>query len=191
MIGTFLQIWGGLFYLLNKVLFALTECSTDTRQKRFQQASWIVYLIGLPAFQIIFWMESNWIAFMVEGGGSTAMVLGLVIASRDDDEAPKWLDWIARIAFIIGITASVYDVGHLTQLTQWLEIGLSIGFLGGIYLVAKKDPRGYLLYMFMNCSTAGLFYEQGFYWLVAQQIASLGFVIDAYRMNKRKSRSSS
>ena len=186
MISILLQIWGGGFYLLNKIFFSLAERSADEDRKRsWKVRSWSVYLIGLPAWVIIFVDKRNWIAAALESGGAAAMILGLVIATKGADKAPKWLGYSALIVTVIGITYSLYDFGGITTLNQVLELGVVTGFLAGTYLLAKQRALGYLLFVLMNVSNAALMYIQDFPWLALQQIVSLGFVLDAYRTASR------
>jgi len=61
-----LQLTAGIFYLLNKILFSSSERSLNQNNKanvkKWKIAAWAVYLIGLPAWVIIFIKEHNWIA---------------------------------------------------------------------------------------------------------------------------------
>ena len=145
-------------------------------------------MIGLPGWAWLFVRERNWIAFSVETGGLPAMILGLVIALRGKGQEPAWLDKIAKVAVVIGISFSLYDYGGFNTISQWLELSLVTGFLLGTYMLAKKNPKGYLWFMLMNISCAALTAYQGWYWLTVQQVVSLGFVIDAYRTQRRRSR---
>jgi len=69
-INLLLQIWAGIFYLFNKIFFSQAERSKNNNLKRnWRIWSWVVYLIGLPAWVIIFVTEHNWIAAAIETGG--------------------------------------------------------------------------------------------------------------------------
>ena len=184
-----LQIWGGLFYLFNKIFFSFAERSKSEEKRRtWRIASWSVYLIGLPAWFIIFIFERNWIAAALEAGGIPAMFLGLILALRGIEKKPtKWLDYAARITITTGIIYSLYDFKGITTLNQVLEIGIIIGFLMGTYLLAKQKANGYIWFMFMNISCAALMAVEHYPFLVLQQIISLGFVIDAFIACKRRS----
>ncbi len=180
-----LQIWGGGFYLLNKIFFSQAERSKDDVKQKWLVRSWAVYLIGLPAWLVIFVLERNWIVFAVEAGGATGMVLGLMIAKQGIGNEPKWLDYITRVAVVMGIGVSLYDFGGITTINQVLELGTIVGFLFGTYLLAKQKASGYLWFILMNGSMGTLLAVQNYFWLVLQQALSLIFVLDAYRMNKR------
>ena len=147
-----------------------------------------MYLIGLPAWIILLIPERNWMVVFVEAGGAPAMFLGLLIALRGEDKTPKSLDYIARIAAVVGIAISLYDFGGLTTWNQVLELGVTIGFLVGTYLLATKKPAGYVWYLLMNGTCAALMWREDFPWLAVQQVASLGFIIDAYLVEKKKPR---
>lgn len=188
MFHTFLQFWGGLFYLLNKIFFSRAERSGKEAKQVWRIRSWAVYLIGMPAWVIIFVSEQNWMAAAVEAGGATAMILGFVTALRGVGREPRWLNWIARAAAVIGIGYSLYDFGGLTELTQVLELGIVTGFLIGTFFLARQLPSGYLWFLLMNASNATLMGIQNYPWLVLQQIVSFGFVADAYLMQRRRAR---
>ena len=149
--------------------------------------SWIVYLIGVPAWLIIFILERNWMIAAVEVGGIPTMILGLIIALRGIKKEPRWLDHTAQMAAILGVTYSLYDFGGITTLNQVLELGVIVGFLVGTYLLAKQRPSGYLWFLFMNTSNATLMFIQDYPWLTLQQVISFGFVADAFLVQKRRS----
>jgi len=181
----FLQIWGGLFYLLNKIYFSRAERSTNSyNRKSWRVRSWIVYLTGLPAWIVVFAREHNWIAAAVESGGAPAMFIGLIIALRGKGTEPKWLDYIARIAIVSGLALSIYDHGGI-KTTQILELGIAAGFLMGTYLMAKDLSQGYFWLMLGNVTCSTLMGIEGYYVLMVQQLVSLIFVADAYLIRKK------
>lgn len=187
MLTNILQIWGGIFYLLNKIFFSQAERkSSETAKEKWQIWAWIVYIIGLPGWTTLFIIKHNWIAFSIEAGGLPAMLLGLIIALRGKGQEPKWLDYVTIISIVLGIGFSLYDFGGLTSYTQILELSLTTGFLLGTYLLANKNPKGYLWFMLMNLSCGTLMLFQNYPWLAGQQAISLLFVIDAYYINQRK-----
>ena len=189
MFNAILEGWAGLFYLFNKIFLFLSEKDNSEEKKRkWRISAWAVYLIGLPAWVIIFVFERNWIAAALEAGGAPAMLLGLILAiKRIEKGTIKWLDYIALLAIIIGIGYSLYDFRGITTVNQVLELFMVTGFLAGTYLLAKKKPKGYLFFMLMNSSNAILMAIEHHPWLVAQQIISLGFVISAFVTQKRLS----
>lgn len=176
-----LQIWGGVFYLLNKIFFSRAERSKNERLRRvWRIRSWIVYLAGLPAWVVVFISEHNWIAAGVESGGAPAMTIGLIIAWRGHGNEPKWLDYVAKLSVLIGLTLSFYEFGGIKTLNQVLELGIAAGFLMGTYMMAKDKVQGYFWLMIGNVSCASLMGLEGFLLLMAQQTVSLFFVTDAY-----------
>lgn len=185
MLQILFQVWGGLFYLLNKIFFSRAERATNHNQRLWLIWSWVVYLIGLPAWVIIFIIERNWMAAAVEAGGATGMMLGLIIAIKGNGQEPKWLDYIARIVAVLGIGYSLYDFGGITTFNQILEFGIVVGFLLGTYCLAKQKLSGYLWLILMNASNAWLMGIEHYPWLLLQQIISLGFVIDAYWVKRK------
>lgn len=175
-----LQIWGGLFYLLNKICFSKAERSKNKKTRRIWRIrSWIVYITGLPAWVIVFFSEHNWIAAGVEAGGAPAMLTGLIIAIRGKGEEPGWLDTIAKAAMISGLILSLYEFGGIKTIHQILELGIATGFLMGTYLIAKDKISGYVWLMLGNVSCSALMGIEGFLFLTIQQLISLIFVIDA------------
>jgi len=46
-----LQIWGGLFYLTNKICFALAEGKEKNSKRRLKIFGWIIYILGVPALE--------------------------------------------------------------------------------------------------------------------------------------------
>jgi len=181
----FLQIIGGTLYLLNKVFFCIKERSRAS-PKRWHVLSWTSYLLGLPFIAVLFSLKRDWIVVGVETGGAPAMVMGLIVALRGKGKEPKWLDHIAVVAVIIGIAVSLYDLGGFTKFSQVLEILLTTGFLVGTYRLAKGNSDGYLWFLLMNSSCAALTFSQDLYFLFFQQLASVGFVLDAYRIRRKK-----
>jgi hypothetical protein len=185
----FLQIWGGLFFLLNKIFLSRaerTEKKYPQKKHLWRILSWIVGLIGIPAWIVIFIWERNWIAFALELGGLPGMVLALVIAVRGIGKEPRWLHYVAIFAIIFGLAYSLYDFNGLNTLTQFAELALAAGFLIGTYQIARKKLSGYLWYVIMHLACILLMYLENYPWLVTQQIISIGFVIDAYQVKKSK-----
>jgi hypothetical protein len=182
-----LQLWGGIFYLLNKIFFSRAERSEEEKQERvWRIRSWSVYLTGLPAWFIIFVLEKNWIVAAVETAGAVAMALGLYIAIHGLKKEPRWANHLALVVVVVGITISIYDLGTILTVNQTLELSTTAGFLVGTYLLARQRPTGYLWFLLMNASMGTLMYIQNYPWLALQQIISFGFVADAYFVNKRK-----
>lgn len=186
---TILQIWGGACYLLNKICFSGAERSaTRGGNRQWRLWSWTVYLAGLPAWVTVFSMEHNWIAAFVEAGGAPAMLIGLIIALRGHGHEPRWLDWLARLSVVFGLILSLREFGGITTPGQMLELSIAAGFLMGTYLSAKDNAKGYFWFMLGNVSCAALMGLQGYHILMAQQLVSLIFVVDAWRMRRSANR---
>ena len=189
MLDLLLQIWGGTFYLLNKLFFSNAERAANlSLQQKWRLRAWTAYLIGLPPWVFIFISERNWIAAAVESSGAPAMIMGLSAACQGHAEHHEyvWLDHLARLMIIIGLGLSLYDFGGLATFNQLLEVGVAAGFLLGTYLLAKYKPQGYFWLMAGNISAAWLMMRQGYYILMTQQVISLSLVLDAYRVSRRK-----
>jgi len=193
-----LQVWGGGFYLLNKILFALAEGKARAVRRRFRIFGWAVYLLGVPAWVIILLGKHDWIAAALEAGGVPAMLYGLSNACSVTGRPSRRLDRLTSLvtyAFIAwGVGYSLYDYGGVTAISQLLEIGATVGFLMGSYLLAKNNIWGWPMFMLMNGSMGTLMAIQGKPILAVQQLVSLGFVLygasaaaRAYRLEPERS----
>jgi hypothetical protein len=186
------QIWGGGFYLLNKIFFALAEGKGEGTKRKLRILGWVVYLLGVPAWVIILIGKHNWIAASIEAGGVPAMLFGLFNVYRNKTAPNKVLDTITSAityAFIVlGVCYSLYDYGGLVAVSQLLEISAMTGFLLGSYLLAKNNLNGWLLFMLMNGSMAALMFIQHKPILTAQQLVSLCFVAYGFIIAVRTSK---
>lgn len=188
-----LQWIGGACYLLNKICLWFSErdrrAGNESRRRRWRIASWAVYLVGLPAWVLIFIEWHNWIAASVEASGAPAMLLGLLTAARGTDaKPPRWLDRLALACIPLGFGHSLWDFGGFATLNQWLETALVLGFLVGTYQLAKERASGYAWYVLMHVACGWLMWIQGYPWLFLQQIVSLVFIVDAWRVQRDASR---
>jgi len=183
------QIWGGGFYLFNKVFFALAEGKEKKTKRRLKIIGWIIYLLGVPAWVFILVSKHDWIAASIETGGVPAMLFGLFTVYQNEGIPNKIFDFIASLftyAFLIlGVCYSVYDYGGITSVSQPLEIGVMIGFLIGSYLLAKNNSYGWLFFMLMNGSMGSLMLIQDKPILAVQQLVSLCFVIYGFTVSIR------
>lgn len=181
-----LQWIAGGGYLLNKICLAQSERARgdgkEEKVRRWRIISWITYLIGLPAWVIIFIGRRDWLAASLEAGGAPVMIFGLVVALRGRANAPpRWLELVVLFCIPFGLGYSIYDFGGITTMSQYLEVGLALGFLIGTYLLAKEKANGYLWYMPMHIACGGLMWIQNYRWLCLQQVVSLLFIVSAYR----------
>ncbi len=180
----FLQLWGGLFYLINKILFSLAENLSFSLRRRFRIVSWILYILGVPAWVVILVLKHNWIAASIEAGGIPAMIFGLSKDLRPKSTASRRLDLLASgftyLFIILGVGYSFMDFGGIRSLSQVLEILVTIGFLAGSYFMAKGRSAGWLFFMLMNGSMGYLMYIQGHPLLTLQQVISFCFVVYGY-----------
>jgi len=176
-----LQIWGGLFYLTNKICFALAEGKEKNRKRHLKIIGWIIYILGVPAWVTILFIKHDWIAASIEVGGIPAMLFGLFNVYKNSVKPNSFFDIIASFftyAFIIfGTSYSLYDYGGITSISQVLEIGVMIGFLLGSYLLAKNKTYGWLFFMIMNGSMGTLMIIQNKPILAFQQAVSLCIVV--------------
>ncbi len=176
-----LQFWGGLFYLTNKICFALAEGKEKNRKRQLKIIGWIIYILGVPAWVIILFLKHDWIAASIEAGGIPAMLFGLLNVYNNSEKPNSFFDIIASFftyaLIIFGTGYSLYDYGGITSISQLLEIGVMIGFLLGSYLLAKNKTYGWLFFMIMNGSMGTLMIIQYKPILAFQQAVSLFFVV--------------
>ena len=177
-----LQIWGGSFYLTNKICFALAEGRQDHQKKRsLKLFGWFIYILGVPAWVTILIMKHNWIAASIEAGGLPAMLFGLLNVYTKNKKPNKTFDYIVSLftygSILLGVGYSLYDFGGIVSISQVLEIGVMTGFLFGSYLLAKNNVNGWLFFMLMNGSMGTLMLIQNKPILMLQQGISLCFVV--------------
>lgn len=184
-----LQIWGGSFYLINKVLFALAEGKEQKIKRNLKLNGWAIYILGVPAWVIILLSEQNWIAASIEAGGVPSMFLGLYTVYQDTNSPHGLLDRVASFftygSIALGVGYSLCDYGGVTAFTQILEMGVMVGFLLGSYLLAKNDRWGWLFFMLMNGSMAILMLIEHKPLLAVQQIVSLCFVTYGFWVSRK------
>ena len=177
-----LQIWGGSFYLTNKICFALAEGRQDHHTKRsLKLFGWLIYILGVPAWITILIIKHNWIAASIEAGGLPAMFFGLLNVYTKNKNPNKTFDYIVSLftygSILLGVGYSLYDFGGIVSISQVLEIGVMTGFLFGSYLLAKNNVNGWLFFMLMNGSMGALMLIQNKPILMLQQGVSLCFVV--------------
>jgi len=121
-----LQIWGGLFYLTNKICFALAEGKEKSRKRQLKIIGWAIYILGVPAWVIILIIKHDWIAASIEAGGIPAMLFGLFNVYKNSEKHNRFFDIITSFftySFIIfGTSYSLYDYGGITSISQKLEL---------------------------------------------------------------------
>jgi len=180
----FLQIWGGGFYLSNKILLAIAEGRPKKSKRLFKLAGWLIYILGVPAWVVILISKQNWIAASIEVGGVPSMLLGLYNVYNEKEVSAKRFDFIVLsatyISLALGVGYSVYEYRGINSVTQLLEIGVMIGFLLGSYFLAKNRSFGWLFFILMNGSMALLMFIQNKPILSIQQLFSLCFVVYGY-----------
>jgi hypothetical protein len=189
-IDLFLQIWGGIGYLLAKILLASAEGMSNGRKWRI--AGWIFYLISIPSWVILLASKNSWIIAATDLGSVPAMILGLVIAWRQDANINKIFDIAVKIftfsAIALGVSYSIYYFHGITAFSQILEILVTFGFLLGSYLLAKNNPAGWLLFALMCICMGILMLLHCKILLVFQQGISLIVVIAGYIKAVQKAR---
>lgn len=179
-----LQVWGGLFFLLNKILFWKSERATESDSARtWRIGAWLVYLIGLPAWLYISAHEHNLIALWMGLASIPSMIYGLINSLwRNEQGSRALLNLLALAGAIIGLWQSLQHFDGIHTLTQKLELVSAVGYVAGTYLLAWKKQSGYIGFMVVNSATGCLMFEQGYYGLAFQQVLSLFFVVASYRL---------
>lgn len=179
--GLVLQIWGGGFYLCNKILFSVAEGKKQSSKRQMKIVGWLIYILGVPAWVIILLSDQNWIAASIEAGGIPAMLFGLYTVFCDSETLNRTFDRVASFftygSIVLGVSYSFHEYGGISSLSQVLELGVTAGFLLGSYLLAKKNRIGWLFFILMNGSMASLMLIQNKPILSLQQLVSLCFVL--------------
>lgn len=185
-----LQVWGGFFYLLNKIFFALSEGRTGATSKNFTLSAWCFYIIGVPAWVIILISHQNWIAASIEAGTVPAILLGLYNAYHNNEKPNEKFNNTVKVctyfSVVFGLLYSVNYHSGITSLSQVLEVGMMLGLLLGSYYMARSNILGWLYFMLVNLSAAALMLLQDKPILMAQQLLSLCFVIYGYIKARHK-----
>jgi hypothetical protein len=184
----FLQVWGGAGYLLAQLLLASAESMNKSRKRRI--AGWLSYLIGIPPWVILLISKNSWIVATIDLGSIPAMILGIATAWKHDAHVNKIFDRSVKIftflMIILGTSYSIYYFRGITTVSQILEIIVTFAFLSGTYLLAKKNPEGWLLFALMCLCMVILMFLQDKILLVVQQGISFIVVITGYIKSVRK-----
>ena len=185
-----LQTWGGIGYLLAKILLAFAEGAPNGRKLRI--IAWSSYLAGIPAWVILLISKHNWIIAAIDLGSIPSMILGIVIAYHQN-KINKAVDIFVRVftyfMIVLGCSYSIYFFHGITTFSQVLEIIITFGFLLGSYLLAKQNPNGWPLFGLMSICMATLMFMQDKIILFFLQSFSLAVItfgyIRAIRKNKK------
>jgi len=181
-IDLFLQIWGGIGYLLAKILLASAEGTENGGKLRI--IGWFSYLLGIPAWVILLAGKNNWVVASIDLGSIPSMILGIVTAWKQNNQVNKGFDIFVKLftffMIILGTIYSVYYFHGITTFSQLLEIIITFGFLSGTYLLAKNNPVGWLLFALMCTCMGILMLIQDKTILVFQQGISLIVIIAGY-----------
>jgi hypothetical protein len=181
---TFLQWWGGIGYLLSKIFIVRSEFLENGRNSRL--IGWFAYLVGMPAWIILLLSRQNWIASAVEIAGIPSVILGIVLTWKQNNNPNKYIDRSIRVfialVILLGVVTSIYTFGGIKTFSQVLEILIIFGILLSNYLLARKNPFGWLTFTLGLTSTSILMYIQNKPILCIQQLVSLipviiGFVV--------------
>jgi hypothetical protein len=187
----FLQIWGGIGYLSSKIFIVRAEFLSYGRNCRL--IGWIAYLLALPAWVILLVSRQNWIASAVETAGIPSIVLGIVITWKQNNNPNKYIDWSIRIftgiMILLGIVSSIYTFGGIKTFSQILEIIIIFGYLLSNYLLARRSPYAWLMFMAGLISMSLLMFIQNKPILCIQQLVSLIPVIIGFRVCMKKAKS--
>jgi len=190
-IDLFLQIWGGVFYLLAKILLAFAEGMNNGRKLRI--IGWFSYLFGIPAWVILLAGKNNWVVAAIDLGTVPSMILGIVTAWKQNIQVNKKFDIFVKVftffMIIVGVSYSVYYFHGITTFSQVLEILVTFGFLLGSYLLAKNNPNGWLLFALMCTCMGTLMLIQDKPLLAFQQGISLIVIIVGYIKAIQKAKS--
>ncbi|MDR0718976.1 MAG: multidrug transporter [Treponema sp.] len=171
----FLQFWGGAGYFLAKVL--LVRAEFVNKDKNLRLIGWFLYLFALPAWVILLISKQSWIAASIETAGVPAIILGIVMTWKQTNNPNKIIDWSIRIftclMILFGVSYSIYTFNGIRTFSQILEIIIIFGYLVSNYLLAKRNPFAWLMFMVGLISMSVLMYIQNKPILTIQQLISL------------------
>ena len=192
-IDLFLQIWGGIGYLLAKILLASAEGTSAEGMdngRKLRIIGWFSYLLGIPAWVILLAGKNNWVVASIDLGSVPSMILGIITAWKQNIQVNKAFDMFVKIftlfMIMLGTIYSIYYFHGITTFSQVLEILITFGFLLGSYLLAKNNPNGWLLFALMCTCMGILMLIQDKTLLVFQQGISLVVVIVGYVRARKK-----
>lgn len=118
-----LEILTGGLSLFAKISFwrAEQEANKSASQRRWILRAWSTSIAAWPLWVLIFSIKDDFIAAGNESSAIPAMIVGL-LNTRDgkDRQANQFLVWVAHSCVVIGLCVSIWHVGPLTELTQWL-----------------------------------------------------------------------
>jgi hypothetical protein len=180
----FLQWWGGIGYLLSKIFIVRSEFLENGKNSRL--IGWFAYLVGMPAWIILLLSKQSWIASAVEIAGIPSVILGIVLTWKQNNNPNKYIDGSIRVfialVILLGVVSSIYTFGGIRTFSQVLEILIIFGILLSNYLLARKNPFGWLTFTLGLTSTSILMYIQNKMVLCVQQLVSLipviiGFIV--------------
>jgi len=180
----FLQLWGGIGYLLSKILLVRAEFQKTDRTMRLVGLT--AYLLGFPAWVILLASRQNWIAAASETAGIPSIIFGIILTWKQTINPNKHIDWSIRIftgiMILLGVTYSIYTFNGIRTFSQVLEIIIICGFLVSNYLLAKRNPFAWLVFIVVIINMGTLQFIQNKPILFVQQILSLipatiGFII--------------
>jgi len=181
-VDIFLQVWGGVGYLVAKILLASAEGMNNNRKLRI--IGWFSYLIGIPAWVALLIGNNNWVVAAIDLGSVPSMILGIIIAWKENIQINKVFDMFVKFftffMIMLGTFYSIYYFHGITTFSQILEMLITFGFLLGSYLLAKRNPVGWLLFALMCTCMGILMLIQGKTLLVFQQGISLIVIIVGY-----------
>jgi len=184
----FLQIWGGIGYLLAKILLASAEGRDNNRKLRI--IGWFSYLLGIPAWVILLAGKNNWVVASIDLGSVPSMILGIITAWKQNIQVNKAFDIFVKVftffMIMLGTVYSIYFFHGITTFSQVLEIIITFGFLLGTYLLAKNNPVGWILFALMCTCMGILMLIQDKILLVFQQGISLAVIIFGYIRARKK-----
>jgi hypothetical protein len=189
---TFLQWWGGICYLLSKIFIVRSEILENGRNSRL--IGWFAYLAGMPAWIILLLSKQSWIASAVEIAGFPSVILGIVLTWKQNNNPNKYADGSIRVfialVILLGVVSSIYTFGGIRTFSQVLEILIIFGILISNYLLARKNPFGWLTFTLGLTSTSMLMYIQDKMVLCIQQLVSLIPVIIGFIVCMKKAKKS-
>jgi hypothetical protein len=183
----FCEVLGVTTYIAQKGLLSFYE---RNKNEKLKYLSWIMLLFGVPAWVVILIYQQNYIFAGVEGSVFPIVIVKIFEKKIEQAEGLKtWLDRLCNLIILIGIALSVWAFVYginTVLMTRLLEVVTSVSFVVGTKYLSQEKLSGYAWYILMHLSCGVLFAYQGYYTFLVMQIISIGFIIDAWVMKKRR-----
>ncbi|MDR2447820.1 MAG: hypothetical protein LBD58_11145 [Treponema sp.] len=107
--------------------------------------------MGVPAWVILLAGGRDWIAAAIETAGVPAILLGIVMTWKQNNNQNKIIDWSVKaficLVILFGVSYSKYIFNEVKTFSQILEIIIIFAYLASDCLLGKRNPLAWLMFM--------------------------------------------